>query len=207
LKAYQFGPNNFKINISAPLFFTIVIGITGFLFQSLLYHTISLFLSISTKLLSLLFISILLHELGHLLTAFLLKRKISALYLGIVFSGVEIENEESDIKYAFILLTGPLVNLLIYLIIVLINVNDYYIRLAANLNLIIFVSNIIPLLSFNDGFIVLEIFLKKVRILNNLKAMHIKNYTIFILLGLSLNNEFSSYFILQYLILEMIWNE
>lgn len=98
-------------------------------------------------------ISIIFHELGHILLAKLLRVKIKKVRFKIIGFSAEFEDGISDknLRKIFVLFMGPLVNLIIGLIVIGLKNKFKYGNQIIYTNFILFIINILPVIPLDGG--------------------------------------------------------
>ena len=98
-------------------------------------------------------ISIVFHELGHILLARILKVKIKKVRFKIIGFSAEFEERMSDknLKKIWVLFVGPFVNLIISLIVIIYKNKFKYSNEIIYTNFILFIVNILPVLPLDGG--------------------------------------------------------
>jgi stage IV sporulation protein FB len=123
---------------------------------------ILLYIIFSFKLVSYMLISLFLHELGHYLACLLLNIRVLVFRLSIFSSYVEFSSDNiTPIKHIVISIAGPLFNLIMIILAIILNQNSLFI-----INLIFFLLNLIPTKG-TDGSIIL---------MNFINILKFKNY-------------------------------
>ena len=103
--------------------------------------------------------SILIHEFGHILIAKILKIKINNIKFKLIGISAELknENEINKFKKILIVLSGPIINMCIALLLILINLNFKYKNELIYTNLILSVFNLLPINPLDGGKLLLYI--------------------------------------------------
>ena len=113
-------------------------------------------------------ISMLIHEISHILVAKIFKMKLKNLRVSIFGASLEIERtiKNKEIKRIFMYLAGPIFNLIVAVLIKYININeDEKIKIIyTNLSLCIF--NLLPIIPLDGGNILREILKTKFNNIN-----------------------------------------
>jgi len=151
-----------------------IIGNTKFSFDLLL---LILLIFIPAKLVLIIIVSIFLHELGHYITANILKYNVTEFRISLLTSFVQFEEKiTKPIDSLLISLSGPFMNLLLMIYSYNLNLVD-----LLSINFILFVINLIPLRT-TDGNHSLKAILDLIKIKNTQKISNIVGIIISVLL-------------------------
>lgn len=118
------------------------------------------------------FISILIHEIAHILVAKIFKMKLKNLRVSIFGASLEIERtiKNKKIKRILMYLAGPLSNLIVAVLIKYININEEEKIKILYTNLSLCIFNLLPIIPLDGGNILREILKNKFNNINSNKV-------------------------------------